>query len=1043
VEQIVRSRAALEGERKQITILFADLRGSMELLAGRDPEDARRLLDPVLELMIDAVHRFEGTVNQVMGDGIMALFGAPVAHEDHAVRACYAGLLMQESIERHARALRQQADVDVKIRIGINSGEVVVRAIGGDLRMDYTAVGESTHIAARLEQRAEPGTILVTAHTARLADGYVDLEPLTAVSVKGLREPLTVYRLTGARTVRSRLDVSAARGFTPFVARGDEFSLLQQALDAASSGHGQVVAMVGEAGVGKSRLLWEFVGGPRAAGWLVLEASALPYGVDYLPVTTLIRACLGLRDRDEISTVRGTVQTALAGQAVAHLRSPLLALLDVPVEDEQWHALDTEARHRRAVDAVSQLLVMRSRVQPVCVVVEDLHWADTETRAVLEGLMDALPASRVALLVTYRPEFEHGWSGKSFYRHIRVDPLSTAQADRLLLQLVGSDPELAALRALLVERTEGNPFFLEESIRNLVETGALAGTPGAYRLAATAGPAIPDSVHAVLAARIDRLSLDDKRVLETASALGRDVALPLLRAVVDVREDVLELSLARLRTGEFLYQTSFDADTAYRFKHALTLDVAYAGLISDRRRALDARIVDALERLYPERNAERLDRLAHHAQRGEVWEKAVIYYREAGARAFARSAHRAAAGYFERAMSAQAHLADTREAIQQAIDIRLDLRYALGPLAEYGRLLEVLSEAEALARKLDDPRRLARVSAFLANYFILAGKLDRAIEHGERARRLGEHIDDPPCAAVTHAFLAAAYYAKGDYRRAAADAGRNVERLVGGLERERFGMTHLTSVYSRTIMAWSLAELGEFERAAAAAADGLRIAEAAEHPYSVVFALLGSGTVQLRRGELGAAIATLERAWTLCDEVGLVAGLLEVTGPLASAFAQFGRADDAIALLQRVIARPAAARHAFGRLLRTAGLGEAYVCAGRPAEALPLAAKFLEAVQPVQACGLEAWAWRLVAECATRLEPADRARAEHALDAGLALANELGMRPLAARCHLTRAELLRRTGRADDAAAAATTASELFSLFGMTRWKDLAERMLA
>jgi class 3 adenylate cyclase/tetratricopeptide (TPR) repeat protein len=1040
VEQIVRSRGALEGERKQVTILFADLKGSMELLAGRDPEDARRVLDPVLELMIEAVHRFEGTVNQVLGDGIMALFGAPLAHEDHAVRACYAALLMQESMQRHARELSRSAQGDVKIRVGINSGEVVVRAIGSDLRMDYTALGESTHIAARLEQHAEPGTILISTHTARLAEGYVDVEPLPAVSVKGLRQPLPVYRLTRARPVRSRLQISAARGFTPFVGRGGELARLRQALEAAESGRGQAVAIVGEPGVGKSRLLREVLGGPRAAGWLILEANALPYRVEYLPVTTLVRACLGLQDSDDAGAVREKVEAAMAGPAVAHLQSPLMALCDVPVDDDRWHGLDAETRHRRMVDAVSQLLVARSRVQPVCVVVEDLHWADSETRAVLDGLIDALPASRVALLLTYRPEFEHRWSGKTFYHQIRVDPLGAADAEELLRRLVGAGDEVAPLRSLLVQRTEGNPFFLEECVRHLAETGALVGAPGAYRLGTAASPAIPDSVHSVLAARIDRLPLDDKRVLETASALGRDVAVPLLRAVADVGEDVLTSSLARLRSGEFLYQTTFDADTVYTFRHALTLDVAYAGLVGDRRRALDARIVEAMERLHPERNAERLDRLAHHALRGEVWAKAVGYCREAGARAFARSAHRAAAAYFERALAAQAHLPSTRERVQEAIDIRLDLRYVLGALAEYGRVLEILSEAEALARDLDDPRRRARVSAFLANYFTLAGKLDRAIEHGELARRLGQHVDDPAGAAVTHAFLAAAYYARGQYRQAATDAGRNVETLVGGLERERFGMAQLASVYSRTIMAWALAELGEFDRAGTAAAEGVRIAEAAEHPYSVIFALLGSGTVQLRRGELAGAIATLEGAWARCESVGLVAVLLEITGPLASAYAQCGRAEDAIALLQRVIAQPSAGRHALGRLLRTAGLGEAYACAGRAAEALPLAEKFLEAVRSVQARGLEAWAWRLVGECATRLVSPDAARAERALDASLALANELGMRPLAARCHLTRAELMRRTKRADEEVAATARAIELFSSLGMSHWKDAAGR---
>jgi class 3 adenylate cyclase/tetratricopeptide (TPR) repeat protein len=1041
VARYAMSAAALEGERKRVTVLFADLKSSLEQIAGRDPEDARRVLDAVLGLMMDAVHHFDGTVNQVMGDGIMALFGAPLAHEDHAIRACYAALRMQESIERYARSADRSGADRLCIRVGVNSGEVVVRAIDSDLHTDYSAVGETTHVAARLEQAADPGTILVSAHTARLADGYVDIAAMGPLAIKGLPAPMLVYRLTGSRRIHSRLQVAAYRGFTPFVGRAEALATLQHAMQLAGGGHGQLVAASGEPGVGKSRLVWEFLKQPRAEGWLVLEASALPYRVDHVLLTALVRALLGLEDADPQSIVCEKVDAVLRETPAA--RAPLLALLDVAGEDAEWSALDAESRRRRVLDAVKHLVLDQSRARPVCVVVEDLQWADVETLAVLDGLVTALPGSRVLMIATYRPEFDHAWNRRSDYRQLTVDVLSPVDADRLLQALVGDDADLAPLRALLTERTEGNPFFLEESVRNLIESGVLVGEQGAYRLIGPPRPAIPDTVQSVLAARIDRLAPNDKRVLETASAIGRDVALPLLRAVADVSEESLDESLEHLRVGEFLYETRVSPEPALMFKHALTLDVVYAALVRDRRRSLDAAILNAMERLYPDRNASILDRLAHHALRGELWPRAVAYCREAGARAFTRSAYPAAAAYFERALTALARLPENHETLEQAIDVRLDLRYSLGPLAEYRRMHEVLTEAEAMAGKLGDTRRLARISAFLCNYFTLAGKLDLAVEHGERARTLGEHVDDVPAAAVTHAVLATAYYSKGEYRRAVDAGASNVELLIGELERERFGMMHLTSVYSRAIMTWSLAEVGEFDRAAVLAREALGIAEAADHPHSVAVALLGLGTLALRRGELAVAIETLERARTVGESLGLVALLLEVTGPLASAYVHAGQAARAIALLERVIADPMAARHAFGRLLRTAGLAEAYLHAERAHEALPLAQAFLDSVRSVRARGLEARAALLVAECAAGLDRPDAVRAEGALDSARALAAELGMRPLVARCHLVRAGLLSRMQGRGAAAADAAAAVELFRAMGMEHWQSQAKQLAA
>ena len=627
-ERIINSKAALEGERKQVTVLFADLKGSMELLADRDPEEARRILDPVLERMMEAVHLYEGTVNQVMGDGIMALFGAPVAHEDHAVRACYAALRMQESVKRYAERVRRQEGITVRIRVGLNSGEVVVRAIGSDLHFDYTAVGQTTHLAARMEQLADPGAIVITPETLALAESYVEVKPLGPVRVKGLADPVEVYEVTGPGAARTRFEAAARRGLTRFVGRNAELEQLEDALDRASTGHGQVVAVVGEPGVGKSRLFWEITHSRRLHGWRILQSASVSYGkaAAYLPVIELLRSYFEIENRDDPRKVL-TLAAAL-GPAVP----ALLALLDVPVEEESWHALDPLQRRQRTLNAVKRLLLRESEVHPLVLVFEDLQWIDGETQTLLNSLVESLPAARLLLLVNYRPEYIHTWGSKTYFRQVGIDPLPLGSADEMLEALLGTDAALGSLKQLLVERTEeANPFFLEESVRALVETAALVGERGAYQLTRPVETLkIPSTVEAILATRIDRLAPEAKRLLQAAAVIGKDVPMPLLVAIADAPEHEVQAALILLRAAEFLYETRLFPDLEFTFKHALTHDVAYRGLLHDRRRALHARITEAIERLAPGRVAEQVERLAHHALRGELWEQAVAYLRRAG-----------------------------------------------------------------------------------------------------------------------------------------------------------------------------------------------------------------------------------------------------------------------------------------------------------------------------------------------------------------------------------------------------------------------------
>jgi len=727
-EKILTSKTALEGERKQVTVLFADLKGSMELLADRDPEEARKLLDPVLERMMEAVHRYEGTVNQVMGDGIMALFGAPLAHEDHAVRACYAALRMQESVTRYGDDVQRAHGVPVQIRVGLNSGEVVVRSIGSDLHVDYTAVGQTTHLAARMEQMAKPGSILVTTDTLRLAEDYVRVKPLGPIPVKGLPTPTEVYELTGAGPARSRLQAASARGLSRFVGRDTEMEQLRRGLEQAGQGHGQVVAVVGEAGVGKSRLFFEFARSHRTQGWLVLQSSSVSYGeaTSYLPVIDLLRGYFQIEDRDPAQRIRERVmgKVLTLDEQLKEAIPPLLSLLEALPEDDAFRSLSPPQRRGRTVDAVKQLLFRESRRQPLLLIFEDLHWVDSESQALLDAVVESLPTSPVLLLTNYRPEYEDRWASKTYYTRLRVDPLPPESADELLDALLGAAPALGPLKALLKARTGGNPFFLEETARTLVETGALGGEPGAYRLQRDLEALqVPPTVQALLAARIDRLPPEEKRLLQSAAVVGMDVPLALLQQIGDVAPDDLQRSLAHLQSAEFLYETRLFPDPEYTFKHALTHDVAYGSLLQDRRRTLHRRVGELIEERYADRLPEFLEALALHFYRGEVWQQAARYDLAVAEKAKASYAYAGAALFCRRALElAQKDegLADERS---RALVLAGDLSGLMGEIEEanknYEAALAVTTDGAArrrIANKLHRAGSVVRDGAKLVFY---------------------------------------------------------------------------------------------------------------------------------------------------------------------------------------------------------------------------------------------------------------------------------------------------------------------------------------
>ena len=1024
-EKILTSRSALEGERKQVTVLFADLKGSLELLADRDPEEARQLLDPVLERMMAAVHRYEGTVNQVMGDGIMALFGAPLAHEDHAIRACYAALRMQESVMQYSEEIQRSHGVPVQIRVGLNSGEVVVRAIDSDLHMDYTAVGQTTHLAARMEQMARPGSVLVTAATLQLAEGYIQVKPLGPIPIRGLADPLEVCELLGAGPTRTYLQAFAARGLTRFVGRQAEFEALRQALERAGAGHGQVVAVMGEPGVGKTRLFYEFIRSHRTRGWLVLESRSVSWGkaTAYLPLSDLLKLYFQVEERDEARTIREKVAGKLVtlDTALGPTLPAFLTLLDIPVEEASWQALDPPQRRQRTLEAMKRLVLRESQVQPLLLVVENLHWIDAETQAFLDSVIESLPTGRILLLVNYRPDYQHGWGSRTYYMQLRLDPLPRESAEELLDVLVGDDASLHPLRRMLIERTEGNPFFLEESIRTLVETQGLVGEQGSYRLArALPGIQVPATVQAVLAARIDRLAPDEKRLLQTAAVIGTDVSYTPLHTVAGMPEAALRQGLARLQAAEFLYETCLFPDFAYTFKHALTHEVAYHSLLLERRRDLHERTAQAMEALWHDELEEHYSELAHHYSRSGNTAKAVTYCQRAGHQAVQRSANADAISHLTTALELFQTLPDTAERTQQEVDLLTTLGPALIVTKGYAapEVEHVYARARELCRQLGESLQLFHVLRGLFIFYLNRGALQTARELGEQLLILAQRQHAPPLLLEAHFAVGATLFWLGEVIPAHAHLEQGMALYDPHQHHSHaFLYGQDPGVACLSLAALALWVLGYPDQALARIHEALTLAYERPHPFSLARALIYTGRLHQFRGEPHLTQARAEAAVTLSTEQGLVYWCAEGTILRGWALAAQGQSVEGIAQMCQGLATHQATGAELVRPYLLPLLAETYAQGGRVDEGLRVLDQALVSVHTTGERWWEAELHRLKGELLLALSAEKYAEAETCFHQALDSARRQEAKALELRAAMSLAHLWQQQGRRAEAQA--------------------------
>jgi class 3 adenylate cyclase len=703
--------SASEGERKTVTALFADIKGSMEMIEHLDPEEARAIFDPALQLMIEAVRRYGGYVAQSTGDGIFAVFGAPIALEDHPQHALYAALRMQEDLRRYSDRLRERGEPPVTIRIGVNVGEAVVRTIKtGETDTEYTPIGHSISLASRLQALAPAGSIAIGPAVRRLVEGYFTLNGLGLARIKGVTEPVEVYEVTGLGPLRTRLQRSAGRGYTKFVGRQNEIQAMKRAAEQAQAGRGQIVAAVAEAGVGKSRLLFEFKAVSRS-GWMVLEAFSVSHGQAsaFFPLIDLLYSYFEISSEDDArkrrEKINGKVLTL--DRSLEDTLQYLYGLLGIGDEDNQIAEIKAQTRKHRALDAVKRILLRESLNQPLIVVFEDLHWIDSESQAFLNLLADSIGTARILLLANYRPEYRHEWGNKTYYTQLRLDPLGKESADEMLTALLGSEPDLAPLKRIIIEKTEGNPFFMEETVQVLLDEGALVRN-GTTRLTKPLRELkIPPTVQAILAARIDRLPAEQKDLLQTLAVIGMEFKLGLVRQVwqpptisaiastnpdattmaltlsrkeADPEASDLESMLSELQLGEFIYEQPAIGDLEYTFKHALTHDVAYNSVLNERRRLLHERIGSRLESVYRDNLGDHLAALTYHYARSGNHEKAVGYCLLAIEQSQERGSVAEAVALFETGLDLLQKLPDDDSRADRELDLRITAYSALGDI---------------------------------------------------------------------------------------------------------------------------------------------------------------------------------------------------------------------------------------------------------------------------------------------------------------------------------------------------------------------------
>jgi len=995
-EKILAQRDRIEGEHKQVTVMFCDMEGFTSLSERLGPEEVYSIMDEIYEILIHKVHDYEGTVNEMTGDGIMALFGAPIALEDAPQRALRSSLSIHREMAKFNDKMKQEKDTipSLKMRIGIHTGPVVVGTLGNDLRVEFKAVGDTVNLSSRTEGLAEPGTTYITEDTFKLTEGFFRFEAVGERKIKGKEEPVQIFRVIAPSTRRTRFDVSAERGLAPFIGRERELELLLDGFERAKEGRGQVFSIVAEAGIGKSRLLYEFRKAVINENATFLEGKCLSYSqnVAYYPVIDTLKSNFDIKEGDNDFKIKEKVSNGLKilGVDEASTLPYILELLPVNDSGIDKILMSPQAKKNRIIDAVKRITLKSSEIKPLIVAAEDLHWIDKSSEEYLKHLLDSISGARIFLIFTYRPEFVHAWGGRSYHNQVNLNRLSNRESLMMVTHLLGTEIIDNSLEELILEKTEGVPFFIEEFIKSLTDLNIIEKKDSKYRLSKDIKEvAIPSTIQDVTMARVDLLPDAAKEVLQTGSVIGREFSYELIKMVSDLAQEELLSYLSVLKDSELLYERGIFPQSVYIFKHALTQEVVYSSLLLKRRKQIHEKIGRAIESLYPERLEEFYEMLADHYTAAGCHEQAIPYWQRAGQRALQRSANVEAIDHLTRGLESLENLPDTPVRTQLELDflIVLGLAYRLTRGYTAPEAARTYARARKVCQQVGDTPKLAQVLFGLYIYHLGRAEYPTALKYGEQLLAEAQRQNDAGLMLEAHRMLGSTLYYTGEFSAARAHLEQGIALYDPQQHRshaELFGFD--PGVVCHSIAALALSILGYPDQAQQRIQTALTLAQATSHPHSIGAALNWATELHQHCEKAQVVQEHAERSLAFSSDQGFPHWVAWATQTRGWALAIQGRNKEGIAQLHqgRDVLQDLGLEIAMSGIL--GNLAEAYGHAKQPEAGLQAVAEALKLMDQKGERKYEASLYRIKGQLLLGLSADHRTEAEACFHQSLAVA---------------------------------------------------------
>jgi predicted ATPase/class 3 adenylate cyclase len=1034
-DKILTTRSSIEGERKLVTVLFADVADYTAMAEKLDPEEVHQIMDGCFKILMDEIHKYEGTINQFTGDGIMALFGAPVAHEDHAQRACYAALAIQKGLENYEEKIKKEYGMRFKMRIGLNSGSVVVGAIGDDLRMDYTAIGDTTNLASRMESMALPGTVLVSENAYKMAQDYFVFKSPDRLQMKGKEKPQQVYQLIKPGEISTRIEASEAKGLTKFVGRKNSMASLKESLEKAASGSGQIVGIVGEAGVGKSRLILELKQSLSNDEYTLLEGKCLHYGssVAYLPVLDILRTYFDIKEGDNEILIKEKMHGKFIqlDEKLKNCLPPFQELLSLKVEDETFIQFEPQQKKERIFAAVKDLMARESQNKPLILVIEDLHWIDKTCEQFLDYLINWLADSPILLILLYRPGYVHQWGSKSYYSKMGLRQLTSLSSAKLIRAILYDCEIESELETLILNRSAGVPLYIEELTQSLLENGSIQREINQCFLAIAPNDIqVPDTLQGIIAARIDRIEENLKRIMQVASVIGREFAYRILHAITGMK-DGLKSQLLNLQRLEFIYEKSLSPELEYIFKHALTQEVAYNSLLLKKRKEIHARIGKAIEEIYDERPEELYEILAYHYSQSEQINKALQYLQLSGEKSTRNHSLNEAIRFYRQAIEILNKQPETQEIKEKKINVLLSMAIPLRVSGYPQNSLRFLKEGERLAKEIGDEKTLANFFSLIGNLYGTRGDIQLSQRYGEECFEQSKKIQDVEFMAPAAYDLCNVYMFIGEYSKIIDIAPGVIQHLEKTKRKSEF--------FNRPL---SLGMLGNPEKGNAFCEKSLRHAIEIGDLRTMGFCENMCGYLSAIMGDWKLSTDHLQNCIKYFEKANWLWPLSIACSGLAYVNSFLGDREIANKYLEKVHKlRHESPVEIFSSFLYSL-LGQTYMNLGDIKSGRKYLERALSLAERNNEIHVQGFSWIGLGQILAKTSSSQIREAEEYIRRGIALLEKINIRPHYSQGYFYLGKLYADTGQKAQAAVNLKIAEEMFQEMGMNYWLTRTQGVL-